>query len=374
MKPIIKWPGGKSKELKYVRELMPRNFNRYIEPFFGGGAVFFDVKPQRAVVNDLCRELTLFYRFVKGELDQKVFKEELYVYVDAWENVANYMALFTADLLVLYNEYRNGHTGYAFLQEQLRHLLSQYQREFDLFFHEEFIINKTNLLHQITDNLTSKLKRVKSLEKIKGTLPLEDLADNFESAVRSGFYMHFRDVLNNSTGEYALSEAKKAANYYFIREFCYGAMFRFNSQGEFNIPYGGIAYNRKDFRKKVDLIFSPEVQRLLADTIIENLDFEEFFNKYYYDKNDFVFLDPPYDSDFSEYEQNTFNQDDQKRLACLLYNLKAKFILIIKNTDFIVSLYRDKPGIKITSFDKTYLYNVRGRNNRDTQHLIIYNY
>ena len=39
MEPIIKWPGGKSNEVNYVEEIMPKEFDRYIEPFFGGGAI-----------------------------------------------------------------------------------------------------------------------------------------------------------------------------------------------------------------------------------------------------------------------------------------------------------------------------------------------
>ncbi len=41
VKPIIKWAGGKEKELNYILPQIPDSFNRYIEPFVGGGAVFF---------------------------------------------------------------------------------------------------------------------------------------------------------------------------------------------------------------------------------------------------------------------------------------------------------------------------------------------
>ena len=57
-----------------------------------------------------------------------------------------------------------------------------------------------------------------------------------------------------------------------------------------------------------------------------------------------------------------------------MVNLPAKFIMIIKKTDFIYNLYKVYDNINISSFDKLYSYNVRGRNNRDTKHLIIYNY
>ena len=49
MKPIIKWPGGKSGEIQKIHDLIPP-FDRYIEPFFGGGALFFHLMPPRAAV------------------------------------------------------------------------------------------------------------------------------------------------------------------------------------------------------------------------------------------------------------------------------------------------------------------------------------
>jgi DNA adenine methylase len=91
-------------------------------------------------------------------------------------------------------------------------------------------------------------------------------------------------------------------------------------------------------------------------------------------KDDFIFLDPPYDTDFSSYEGNIFDKNDQTRLADIIIGLPAKWIMIIKDTDFISSLYRNKKGIVVESFEKSYLYNVKGRNDRDVSHLIIRNF
>jgi DNA adenine methylase len=166
----------------------------------------------------------------------------------------------------------------------------------------------------------------------------------------------------------------RIANYYFIREFCYGSMFRYNSAGDFNIPYGGIGYNDKDFSGKVERILSTEVRDLFSGVEIGNKDFEDFLRSAKLGPGDFMFLDPPYDTDFSAYENAEFGQGDQSRLASLLIGTKAKFMLVIKNTPFIYSLYADKPGIRMAAFDKKYLYNVRGRNDREVEHLIVFNY
>ncbi len=67
MKPIIKYRGGKSKEIREFASLIPQDYDRYIEPFFGGGAVFFFLEPERAVTNDINVRLISFYRQVRDE-------------------------------------------------------------------------------------------------------------------------------------------------------------------------------------------------------------------------------------------------------------------------------------------------------------------
>ena len=84
-----------------------------------------------------------------------------------------------------------------------------------------------------------------------------------------------------------------------------------------------------------------------------------------------MFLDPPYDTDFSDYEGRDFTQADQERLAHSLKKTPAQFVLVIKNTDFIYSLYKE--NFTILSFDNKYTYNVRSRNERKVEHLIITN-
>lgn len=85
---------------------------------------------------------------------------------------------------------------------------------------------------------------------------------------------------------------------------------------------------------------------------IYNYDFEEFLLKTNPTENDFIFLDPPYDSKFSSYDNNEFNRNDHKRLADYLLNkCKAKWMMIISKTDFIYDLY-NQPGIHIQEYDK----------------------
>jgi DNA adenine methylase len=75
MKPIVKYRGGKSKEIPHIEKHIP-NFNgRYIEPFFGGGALFFHLEPKKAIINDINSKLMDFYKGVKSDFNN--LKNEL---------------------------------------------------------------------------------------------------------------------------------------------------------------------------------------------------------------------------------------------------------------------------------------------------------
>ena len=86
-----------------------------------------------------------------------------------------------------------------------------------------------------------------------------------------------------------------------------------------------------------------ELENHLKKTTIYNADFEEFLKKSKPKKDDFLFLDPPYDTEFSTYDRNTFDKLDQQRLAnYLIHECRANWMMIIKNTDFIYDLYSNK--------------------------------
>lgn len=87
-----------------------------------------------------------------------------------------------------------------------------------------------------------------------------------------------------------------------------------------------------------------------------------------------MFLDPPYDSEFSTYAKNEFGKEDQRRLArYLIDECRGKWLMVIKDTPFIRSLYEGH-GLNIRSFDKKYQVSFMNRNDRDVRHLVITNY
>ena len=65
LQPFTKWTGGKRQLLPVIKSLMPDNYNSYFEPFIGGGALFFDLSPDKAVINDFNNELMNCYQQIK---------------------------------------------------------------------------------------------------------------------------------------------------------------------------------------------------------------------------------------------------------------------------------------------------------------------
>ena len=222
-------------------------------------------------------------------------------------------------------------------------------------------------------NIFRKFVRMHELEIKKHELPWNDLYDNVETAIKSAVYMNYRYLYNNI--DITEHDTKlHCALFFFMRNYAYSGMFRYSSKGDFNVPYGGIAYNSKLMIKKLDYYKSVALKNHFGKAVISSLDFEEFLKKYNPNSDDFIFLDPPYDSEFSTYAKNEFTKFDQERLANFMINeCPAKWMLIIKNTEFIYNLY-NKKGINIRTFDKEYLVSFMNRNEKKVTHLLITNY
>lgn len=65
--PVIKWVGGKRQLLPTIRSMLPKTFGKYFEPFFGGGALFCDIQPDNAVINDCNKSLVGMYKQIKKD-------------------------------------------------------------------------------------------------------------------------------------------------------------------------------------------------------------------------------------------------------------------------------------------------------------------
>lgn len=283
MKPMIKYRGGKSKEIPYILPHAPHFTGRYIEPFFGGGALFFYLEPQRAIINDINTKLMEFYRGVR----------------DNYSNLRREL-------------------------DEIESLYTNNRNEFDA---------------------------------LKALHPNERVKDKNEE-----LYYRLRAMYNGATNK----SYSDALLYYYINKAAYSGMIRYNTKGEFNVPYGRYAHLNT---KSVTLSHS----KLLQHAEIFNTDYSDVFNMCKND--DFVFLDPPYDCTFSDYGneeyKDGFNEESHRRLANDFTNLPCKALMVIGCTPLTEELYR---GYIVDEYEKKYAVNIRNRFKAAAKHIVVANY
>ena len=259
LKPIIKWSGGKKDELNKIKEYLPSDYDTYLEPFVGGGALFFNLNPNKAVITDVHSELIDFYKAIKNEKSNHI---------------------------------------YEFMKQTP---------------------NKEEIYY-----------------KIRNDMIINDYLDN-------------------------------AKRFFYLRKTCFRGMLRYNKKGKFNIPFGRYkTYNYEILKNK-------EYENLLKKTEIECKDFSWIFENYNV-SNNFMFLDPPYDSEFTDYGYCSFGKEEQKKLAKYFKETSIKCLMIIGKTDFITELYKD---YIVDEYDKKYrfkLHSGRVGNEINNKHLVIKNY
>lgn len=285
MKPIIKYRGGKSKEIKHFIQFVPDNnsYERYVEPFVGGAALYFYLEPHSAIINDINTKLINFYWTIQN--DYESLKKEL---------------------ISLEATYHSNQVEYE--MQKKRNVTSQY------------VENKNESLYYL-----------------------------------------LRDMYNGKIEKHYLD----ATLYFFINKTSYSGMLRFNSNGDFNVPFG----RYKNFNTQ---IISNEHFKLLKRTEITNRDYSEIFNKC--TTKDFVFLDPPYDCIFTDYgniNQEDFSEESHMKLAQDFRNLSSKALMVLGETTFTEQLYR--PYIK-AKYSKKYAVNIKNRFKSESTHLIITNF
>lgn len=282
MKPIIKYRGGKSKEIANFIQFVPNDYVRYVEPFAGGAALYFYLEPRIAILNDINSKLVDFYLAVQNNYEQ--LKKEL---------------------TSLELEYRLNQADYEILKANSS---------------SGYIENKNETLYYL-----------------------------------------LRDMYNGKIKKKYMD----ATLYYFINKTSYSGMLRFNSRGEYNVPFG----RYKHFNTQ---LVSEEHCNLLKRTEITNVDYCEIFNKC--TSKDFVFLDPPYDCIFTDYgndDNNDFTEDNHVKLAQDFRNLSSRSLMIIGKTRLTEQLYR--PFIK-AEYSKKYAVNIRNRFKSESSHLIVTNF
>jgi DNA adenine methylase len=337
-RPLLKWPGGKRREWPQIEPFLPAKIRHFVDPFMGGCAPFGLTKFEgRAFLNDRHERLVdLHVRVQRGDVE---LFEELARLGDGWDALGAASKKRETEFARLVDAARRGDPV------------------------------RTPKADDYTASLEDKARRLANLEK-KHAVSFDrgQLAEHCETAVRAAFYTRVRFEERTAVG------ARATACFLFVRDFCYGSMFRNNAAGEFNIPYGGRSYNGKSFLARLEQLRAPRARQTFARATFFSLDFEEFLEaqRPSLAADDLVFVDPPYDSDFSTYGDNAFGIADQERLAAALARLPCRWLVIIQETPEIHRIHADE--FKRGAFGKTYGYNVRGRNERAARHLVVANY
>lgn len=295
MNPVLKYRGGKSREIPRFLQYIPDDFNRYIEPFLGGGAVYFYIEPGKAIINDVNERLITFYRQLRDD--------------------------------------------YPAMREQLDKLQCQYE---------------ANQL---------------AYKKQKAVTPDERVPNANED-----LYYHIRNLFNQQTRENCQLDFFNDPEetfldgvlYFFINKTAYSGMIRYNSNGDYNVPFG--RYPNLNTR-----LVTLQHSELLQGAELFSTDYREIFEMA--KEDDFMFLDPPYDCVFNDYGNidmmNGFDEAEHRRLAADFRNLPCRTLMIIGKTPLTEELYGE---FIFDEYYKNYAVNIKNRFNNDKMHIVVKNY
>lgn len=104
LKPFLKWVGGKRQLLSQITPLLPKTFNKYYEPFIGGGALLFHLLPKKATISDINHELINVYQCVKKDhitvvniLKEFKYNFEFFSEIRAWDKDKDYINKYSPE-------------------------------------------------------------------------------------------------------------------------------------------------------------------------------------------------------------------------------------------------------------------------------------
>lgn len=160
---------------------------------------------------------------------------------------------------------------------------------------------------------------------------------------------------------------EKAALFIYLNKCGYNGMYRENSKGHFNIPFG-----KMKNPKICDTSILRKVNENLQNVHVECCEYDNILELV--EKDDFVYLDPPYHETFTDYTNNKFGENEQRNLKRFIDILTEKGVYVMLSnsaTDFIKELYKDYKQINLTT---KYSLGGKGADRGDKQELLVVNY
>ena len=199
-----------------------------------------------------------------------------------------------------------------------------------------------------------------------------NILNHYETEHNEEFYYEIRNKDRNKNSFSRLSDYKKAARTIYLNKACFNGLYRVNSKNEFNVPFGK--------KEKVNTydggnLITVSNYLTMNDIKIINVDFEAAVKNA--KKGDFVYFDPPYDSDthtFNSYTEEGFNKEQQRRLARVFKELDQKGVYVMlsnHNTILVNELYK---GYHFHTIEAKRNINANGKKRGKIEELLITNY
>ena len=199
-----------------------------------------------------------------------------------------------------------------------------------------------------------------------------NLLNSYETKHSEEFYYNIRNKDRSKTAFNRLSDYTRAARTIYLNKACFNGLYRVNSKNEFNVPFGKKTHVNT---YEGSNLITVSTYLTMNDVKILSVDFEEAVKDA--KKGDFVYFDPPYDSDtksFTSYTETGFDKSEQTRLARVFKELDKKGVYVMlsnHSTVLVNELYKD---YHIYTIEAKRNINANGKKRGKVEELIITNY
>ncbi len=178
----------------------------------------------------------------------------------------------------------------------------------------------------------------------------EELIVDLSKHIHSEEYYYKTRNLDREESFKNLSNVKRASRFIFLNRTCFNGLYRVNSKGHFNVPFG--KYKNPNYQN-FELLKSISSYLNNNDITIHNTDF--YIAVAGAEKGDFIYFDPPYDplnktSSFTSYQASSFTKEEQVRLRDTFVELDrrgCKVMLSNSSTPFVAELYKDYKIVRV---------------------------
>ncbi len=199
-----------------------------------------------------------------------------------------------------------------------------------------------------------------------------NVLNHYETSHSEEFFYEVRNKDRSKNAYNRLSDYTRAARTIYLNKACFNGLYRVNSKNEFNVPFGK---KLKVNTYEGSNLITVSNYLTMNDIKILSVDFEEAVKDA--KKGDFIYFDPPYDSDtstFNSYTEEGFNKDEQRRLASVFKELDKRGCYVMlsnHNTLLVNELYK---GYHFHIIEAKRNINANGKKRGKVEELIITNY